>query len=42
MLLKVLRPSKLVYGVKKFVKAEIGAVYIESPPFDLEGTLKDS
>jgi len=42
MLLKVLRPSKLVYGVKRFVKAEIGAIYIESPPFDLEGTLKDS
>lgn len=42
MVLKVLRPGKLVYGVKRFVKAELGPVYIESPPFDLEGTLKDS
>jgi len=42
MLIKVCRPSKLIYGVKTFVKAQLGAVYIESPAFDLEGTLTDS
>lgn len=42
MLLKVLRDSKLQYHVKKFVKTELGAQYIESPPFDLEGSLADS
>ena len=42
MLLKVMRPAKLIYAVKNFVKAELGPTYIESPPFDLEGPLDDS
>jgi len=42
MVLKVLRSGKMIYAVKKFVKAELGPTYIESPPFDLEGTLADS
>ena len=42
MLVKVLRYGKLIYAVKKFIKKELGALYIESPPFDLEGTLEDS
>jgi dynein heavy chain len=42
MLLKVLRSGKMIFGVKAFVKAELGPVYIESPPFDLEGCLADS
>lgn len=42
MLLKVLRISKMIYSIKNFVKAELGPKFIESPPFDLEGTLADS
>jgi dynein heavy chain len=42
MILKVCRPSKLIYGIKKFVKCQLGAFSIESPPFDLEGSLADS
>lgn len=42
MLQKALRPGKMIYAVKEFVKSELGATFIESPPFDLEGTLNDS
>jgi dynein heavy chain len=42
MLLKILRPGKLIFAIKNFVKAELGAKFIESPPFDLDGTLADS
>jgi len=42
MLLKVLRISKMNFAIKNFVKTELGAKFIESPPFDLEGTLADS
>jgi dynein heavy chain len=42
MLLKILRDTKMIYAVKNFVKAELGAKFIESPPFDLEGCLADS
>ena len=42
MLQKALRPGKMIYAVREFVKAELGATFIESPPFDLEGTLTDS
>lgn len=42
MLLKVLRPGKMIYAIKNFVKAELGPKFIESPPFDLEGCLADS
>lgn len=31
-----------MYGVKAFVAAELGAKFIESPPFDLEGAATDS
>lgn len=42
MLTKVLREEKLVQGVKAFVAAALGAAFIESPPFDLEGAAADS
>ena len=42
MLLKCIRMGKMIFGVKNFVKAELGAKFIESPPFDLEGCLNDS
>lgn len=42
MLIKVLRIGKFIFAVKQFVKTEIGAKFIESPPFDLEGCLNDS
>jgi dynein heavy chain len=42
MLTKVLRDEKLIYGIKKFVNACLGAAFIESPPFDLEGACNDS
>lgn len=42
MLINVLKKTKLMGSVKEFVRAEVGAFYIESPPFDLEGCLEDS
>jgi dynein heavy chain len=42
MLLRVLREEKLLHGVKSFVSAELGAQFIESPPFDLDGAAADS
>lgn len=42
MILKVLRDEKLIYGIKEFVKKELGPRYIESPPFDLQGAYNDS
>jgi dynein heavy chain len=42
MILKVLRDEKLIYGIKEFVKKELGHKYIESPPFDLPGAYNDS
>jgi dynein heavy chain len=42
MLLKVLRSGKSIFQIKNFVKGELGATFIESPPFDLEGCLTDS
>lgn len=31
-----------MYGVKEFVKRELGEKFIESPPFDLLGAFGDS
>ena len=42
MLIKILSNMKSIYGVKEFVKNDLGAQFIESPPFDLEGCLADS
>lgn len=42
MLIRVLREEKLTQGIKKFIVAELGPKYIESPPFDLEGACTDS
>jgi dynein heavy chain len=42
MLIGVLRFEKLVQGIKLFVSSELGAKFIESPPFDLEGAANDS
>ena len=42
MLINTIRGEKLVHGCKKFVAAELGNQYIESPPFDLEGAATDS
>jgi len=42
MLIKVLRDEKLISGIKEFVKSELGAKFIESPPFDLLGAYTDS
>lgn len=42
MILRVLREEKLMYGIKEFVKKELGEKFIESPPFDLLGAYNDS
>ena len=42
MLINVLKNTKLMGSVKEFVRQEVGAFFIESPPFDLEGCLEDS
>jgi len=42
MLLKLLREPKMTLAAKVFVKKELGKVFIESPAFDLTGSLADS
>jgi len=42
MVVKVLREEKLMQAIKEFVKRELGAKFIESPPFDLLGAFGDS
>lgn len=42
MLCKVLREEKLNQAAKKFVAAELGPAFIESPAFDLDGAADDS
>jgi dynein heavy chain len=42
MVLKVLREEKLMYCIKELIKKELGARFIESPPFDLMGAYNDS
>jgi dynein heavy chain len=42
MVIKVLREEKLVQGIKIFVGTELGPVFCESPPFDLECAATDS
>lgn len=38
----ILKPEKLMLGLKMFVSRELGEVFIESPPFDLIGAYEDS
>lgn len=40
--MNVVRRTKLIGSLKEFVRAELGQMFIESPPFDLEGCLEDS
>ena len=42
LLLRTLRLDKLIPAISKFVAHELGQKYIEPPPFDLDGTFKDS
>ena len=42
LVLRTLRLDKLVPTISQFVAGELGQKYIEPPPFDLEGTYKDS
>lgn len=42
MLIKVIREEKLAQAIKKYIGAKIGKEFIESPPFDLEGSFIDS
>ena len=42
LVLRTLRLDKLVPTISQFVANDLGQKYIEPPPFDLEGTFKDS
>lgn len=42
MLIKVIREEKLAQAIKKYISTKIGKKFIESPPFDLEGSFIDS
>lgn len=42
LILRVLRLDKLVPTISQFVASDLGQKYIEPPPFDLEGTFRDS
>ncbi|KAJ3194173.1 Dynein heavy chain 3, axonemal [Irineochytrium annulatum] len=41
-IIRILRPDKLVSGVMEFVKGKMGLKFIEPPPFDLAGPFADS
>lgn len=36
LVLRVLRPDKLVLAVQRFVLLEMGSKFVEAPPFDLD------
>jgi len=42
LLLRMLRPDKVVPALQSFVSETLGAKYTEPPPFDLEGAYKES
>ncbi|KAI3386968.1 hypothetical protein SNEBB_010455 [Seison nebaliae] len=42
MILRVLRPDKVVPAIQEFVKVKIGEKFIEPPPFDLNRCYNDS
>ncbi|KAJ3092439.1 Dynein heavy chain 3, axonemal [Quaeritorhiza haematococci] len=41
-ILRILRPDKLVPGIMEFVKNKMGIKFIEPPPFDLAASYQDS
>lgn len=42
LLVRCLRPERIVPSVQEFVKAKLGHKFIEPPPFDLAGSYEDS
>mmetsp|Transcript_18668 Transcript_18668/g.59084 ORF Transcript_18668/g.59084 Transcript_18668/m.59084 type:complete len:900 (+) Transcript_18668:315-3014(+) len=42
LVLKLLRPEKVVFGTSVFIGAQLGQEFVEAPPFDLEATFHDS
>lgn len=41
-LLKTIRPDKIVHAVKKFIIHNMGAVFVQPPSFDLNASFEDS
>nr|XP_034492395.1 dynein heavy chain 3, axonemal [Marmota flaviventris] len=41
-ILRCLRPDKIVPAIREFISDHMGKVYIEAPTFDLQGSYKDS
>lgn len=42
LVLRTIRPDKLVPGIMEFVKGKMGVKFIEPPPFDLDASYADS
>ncbi|XP_008571629.1 PREDICTED: dynein heavy chain 3, axonemal [Galeopterus variegatus] len=41
-ILRCLRPDKMIPAIREFIAEHMGKVYIEAPTFDLQGSYKDS
>jgi dynein heavy chain len=42
LVLRAFRPEKLVFGVRRFIVRDLGELFAESPPFDLNAAYDDS
>ena len=42
LILRSLRPDRVTTGIEQFISAELGPIFVEQPPFDMEQTFKET